>query len=125
MRESITIEEATSILEKALKNDPDLRCNYHLVVKVLNELFDIDSVEEHFPYQILREDVLEQVQKIVLGCVPTVKDEDIFRIEYVTGREFFVRADGSFDDDMSREKAEEKVRRCIETNMGYPAEVHL
>ena len=125
MRESITIEEATGILEKTLKKDPDLRSNYQIVVKVLKELFDTDNVEMYFHQQILIENVIEHVREIILECVPTVKEENIFRIEYVTGRKVFVCADGNFNDDISRTKAEEEVRRCIKEFMGYPAEVHL
>lgn len=125
MRESITIEEATGILEKTLKKDPELRSNYQIVVKVLKELFDTDSVEMYFQHQILIENVIEHVRDIVLKYAPAVKEENIFRIEYVTGRKIFVCADGKFSDNISREKAEDEVRRCIKEYMGYPAEVHL
>ena len=125
MRKSITIEEATAVLEKSLKNDPNLRNNYRIVIKILNELFDTSSVEMYFHQQILFENVIENVREIVLDCVPTVKEENIFRIEYVTGRKVFVCADGKFSNDESRAKAEDEVKRCIKEFMGYNAEVHL
>lgn len=125
MRKSITIEEATEVLEKSLKKDPSLRNNYRIVIKILNELFDTSSVEMYFHQQILFENVIENVREIVLDCVPTVKEENIFRIEYVTGRKVFVCADGKFSNDESRAKAEDEVKRCIKEFMGYNAEVHL
>ena len=79
----------------------------------------------YFHQQILFENVIENVREIVLDCVPTVKEENIFRIEYVTGRKVFVCADGKFSNDESRAKAEDEVKRCIKEFMGYNAEVHL